>query len=548
MSSWFKGIGSKKSDKQKADAKARAILKAKREEVCKRQTNLLAAEVNLEWRLVFDTGVPSKKKDTFVIKNVTRRNVWMETDFLYNQIKSFNPDQLFHRPEKYALQWQPRGSMFRLIIPLNDPQVQENAIIIMSQFSKRERKRILFFFAPIDPAMPMYAERVHPASLVSYRTKNQVLKKLCDYFLLDRISVEEIQAVLMCDQYIWSATLFNLLPEDEQVYHMYLSEQKPLDDTKKSIAKSYIDGDITLEAYEDAKFPDRKKLREIEAASYPAPYEKGICTICTKENAGIVSCHTCDNMVCESCMLSLFSGKHGRKSISFLLMHQKFCMKLGELPPITPEVSGEQGYLREFRSCSRIVALEKLLPKRKTELQKEDELSEDEEDAENKRREEEERQRAAAEEAARLAQSNPPALRALKEQLPSRVKKLERLRKDIAEYTERAQDKSHTEQFNARNLRLRNEAIEKLRATVQVHLEKIEQQARALNLEGPFIEDLLATVADLQQQCAVASADLAVVVSAPPSPPPEPASPTITVRRNAIESPSLAGTRKRVNS
>lgn len=462
----------------------------------------------MEWRVVFGNEVPKKKKDTFLIKNVTRRNVWMEPNFLFDQIKAFQPEHLFHTIDKYALQWQPKGSLFRLVIPLNDPQVQENAIIIMSKFSGWQKKRILFFFGPIDPGMEMYAPTVHPASLVSYRSKNQVLKKLCDYFLIDKVSVQEIQAVLMCDQYVWSATLYNLLPADEQVFHTYLNEQKPLEDTKKSLAKSYIDGDITLGEYEDSKFPDRKKLQDIEALEYPLPVDMGDCTICTKEKCGIVTCNTCDNMVCESCMLSIFSGRTGRKSISFLLMHQKYCMKLGELAAITPVVEDEPGYLRELRATTRAAALELLLPKKEKELLKEDELSEDEEEAEEKRRAEAERLRAEAAEAARLLRENPPALQVLTDNLESKLRKFDRVSKDIVEYTEKSLDKTHTEMFIARNLRLRAESIDKLREMVVQPVTEIQSQAQALNITGTFYANLQEKIADVLGQCALLSEDL----------------------------------------
>jgi hypothetical protein len=364
--------------------------------------------------------------------------------------------------------------------------------------------------------MSMYAPRVHPASLVSYHTKNEVLKKLCDLFLLDKISVQEIQAVLMCDQYVWSATLYNLLPEDEQVYHTYLNEQKPLDDTRKTLAKSYIDGDITLQEYEDAKFPERKKLRNIEDMTYPLPFEMEMCSICTKENSGIVSCHTCNNMVCVSCMMSIFSGKNGRKSISFLLMHQKYCMKLGELAPIVPVIDDEPAYLREFRATSRNAALELLLPKKVSDLMKEDHVSEDEEEIAERKRLEAERLRLAAEEAERLQRDNPASLRALQEQLDSRLRKFDRIAKDITEYTEKVLDKSHTDMFIARNTRLRTETIEKLRTNVVLPMQELDKKARALNLTGEFITKFTDTVADVLQKCeAMSSEDPADAVVVP---------------------------------
>jgi hypothetical protein len=558
MSKLVASLLASKTEKQKAADKARAVEKAKKKEICRRQATLEKEEVTMDWRMVFGSIAPKKKKDTFLLKNITRRNVWMETDYLYNQIKGFKPDELFHPVGKYALQWQPRGSQFRLVIPLDNPQVQENAVVIMSKFSKWERERVLFYFSPIDPGMDMYAPRVHPSSLVSYHTKNEVLKKLCDFFLLDKISVQEIQAVLMCDQYVWSAMLYNLLPEDEQVYHRYLNEQKPLDDTRKTLAKSYIDGDITLQDYEDAKFPDRKKQRDIEGRTYPLPFDKDTCSICTKEDAGIVKCHTCKNMVCASCMGSIFSGKNGRKSISFLLMHQKFCMKLGELATIQPLVDDEPAYLREFRSTTRAAALELLLPKKDADLMKEDHVSEDEEEAEERRRQELEEQRLAAEEAARLLRDNPVPLQAIREQFDARYRKFERIARDITDYTEKVLDKTHTDQFIARNTRLRAEAIERLNASVVSPVRALDADARALNLTGEFIMTLLNEIADVLDKCELMSVDdpadaVLITKTTSRSAAATPASPTSTRRRQPSApsassrgaSPSTPSARKR---
>src|SRR5690242_18211438 len=106
----------------------------------------------------------------------------------------------------------------------------------------------------------MYAEKVHPSSLISYRTKNSVLKKLSELFIDGRIDVADMQSVFTCGQDVWSSTLYNLLPEDEQIYHTYLNERKiPVAETHKALAKSYIDGDISLQEYDAQKYPDRKE-------------------------------------------------------------------------------------------------------------------------------------------------------------------------------------------------------------------------------------------------------------------------------------------------
>ena len=311
----------------------------------------------------------------------------------------------------------------------------------------------------------------------------------------------------MCDQYVWSATLYNLLPEDEQIYHRYLAEQQPLQDTHKTIAKSYIDGEISLLEYENLKFPERKKLQDIENQEYPLRYEKDICSICTKENSGIVKCHTCKNMVCSNCMKLIFSNKNNKKSISFLLMHQKYCMKLGELSRIIPIIDDEIGYLREYRATTRNNTLKLLLPQKISIYIQDDHISDDENEIAEKERIEQERLKRLEDEKQRLAKENPIELQKIREQFDSRLRKFERIAKDIMEYTDKAIDKSHTEMFNARNERLRNESIEKLRQLVITPIENLKIQAEILNLSGEYITSLLSEIAEVFERATGMSAE-----------------------------------------
>ena len=70
------------------------------------------------------------------------------------------------------------------------------------------------------------------------------------------------------------------------------------------------------------------------------------------------------------------------------------------------------------------------------------------------------------------------------------------------EYTDKAIDKSHTEMFNARNERLRNESIEKLRQLVITPIENLKNQAEILNLSGEYITSLLSEIAEVFERAA----------------------------------------------
>eukprot|EP01031_Cornospumella_fuschlensis_P029820 gene29820-36007_t len=294
----------KKSAQQAAAAKA----KKKKKDIIKRQKQLEKEEIIQEWTIAVGKEIPKKRKDCFKVKNVSRRNVWMEDLFIFNQIKAHFPDEIFHPPSQYILKWQPVGSYFQTIVKLDDPALQENAVMEMNKMTKAQQKKMLFLFTTLDPAANMFAPKVHPSSLVSYRTKNEVLKKLSEYFLQGKISVDDIEQILLCSPDVWSNSLYNYLPEDEQVYHQYLNEKIVHEDPNKSIAKKFLDEEITLKEYEDLRFPERKAKTDRDNMFYPLPFEGTDCIICGEEKTGVVKCHTCDNMVCKPCIRSAFHG------------------------------------------------------------------------------------------------------------------------------------------------------------------------------------------------------------------------------------------------
>jgi hypothetical protein len=295
----------------------------KRNQILKRQRKLEKAEVSQTWRFVFGDQMPQHRKDVFKVECVTPRNVWMEGRFfLFEEIIKHRTDEFFHKPQDYALKWQPPNSPYRLIIPLDDPLVQENVIITMSKLGTRARSQILFYFSPKDPSMSLYAPRVHPSSLVSYHSKNAVLKKLCDFYLDGKLKLEELHHIMTCGYDTWKLSMFHLLPADEQVYHRYLLEKPPEVAATESLGKKYLDDEISLAEYADKKFPERKKMKDIEAMTYPLPYEAVDCVVCGVANIATIKCQNCDNMVCKACITTRFLDPE-TKDGSFVYMHRR---------------------------------------------------------------------------------------------------------------------------------------------------------------------------------------------------------------------------------
>ena len=76
----------------KPDTKEVAKEKKIKKEILKRQQALEKAEIRQEWRIVFGNEIPAKRKDVHVIKNITTRNIWMESLFIFNHIRAIFPD------------------------------------------------------------------------------------------------------------------------------------------------------------------------------------------------------------------------------------------------------------------------------------------------------------------------------------------------------------------------------------------------------------------------------------------------------------------------
>lgn len=499
--------------KQQADKKAHDKEATKRKEILRRQRRLKKEEVNQTWRVAVGKEIPKKLKDTILIKNVTRRNVWMEDLFVFHQIVAQFPGELFHPPSSYVLKWQPLGSYFQIIIPMDDPSLQENAVLQMARMTRSEQKKMLFLFTTLDTSMPLFAPKVHPSSLVSYRQKNLVLKKLSEYFIEGRITVDDIQQILVCSPEVWGSSLYNYLPEDEQAFHGYLNEKIVEEDPNKSIAKKYMDDEITLKEYEELKFPDRKKKIELESMYYPLPYEGTDCVICAAEKAGIVQCQNCDNMVCKACILSVFHGERrgdnsspvlhstqaspqpeevARKRQSFLLMHHRYCMRLGELPEVCMDVVPESGWLRDFRRTTRMEIINRFAPK-VGDFDDDEYLAEYEaEEAERKRKlAEQARERQLEAERLRTLM-NPPELQERRRAFEECKKRLIKWSKETCSVMAKVQDSSHTEQFIARSRRVMGELARKFDQVLRPPLVELQGQLAGMSVPGDVLPTLVA--------------------------------------------------------
>ena len=268
----------------------------------------------------------------------------MEELYLFNAVKELKPDEVFHPADSYVMKWKPPGSYHQLIIPLADYNIQESVVMEIAKYRKSLQKKLIFCFVPLVVGVKMFAEKVHPAALVEFKSKNSVLRKISEIFLEGKIPISDLQQIFTGDYDLWKVSLFNLLPPDWQEYHEYLNVPPVAEVTEADYEKKYINDEITLREYEDFKYPDRKELNDLKSLQYPLTPEYTNCIICG-ESTGIIKCQNCDNKVCVRCVRAVFLDDVSGEG-SFMLMHHKYCLRLGSLKPIKLELLQEPAYLR----------------------------------------------------------------------------------------------------------------------------------------------------------------------------------------------------------
>jgi len=464
----------------KEEIKAKQLL-AERRAAIDRQRYYELFELRQDWEFVFGDEAPKQRKEVLVIKDMTPRDVWMEDMYLFKQIMACRPDELFHPQEEYALKWTPPGSNFKLMVPFDNPAMQEAVIVHLGSIPLPLRMTILFHFGPRDPNQTMFREAVHPASLVSYRHRNEVLQKLCQQFLENRMDISEFRNTIGSNYDVWQRAMFNMLPEDEQVFHTYLTELPEALPSVKLLDNEFMEGRLTLQEYEDLKFPERKRRKDADLLRYPLPVAPGHCIICRDDAAGVIQCNVCDNHVCIECVYQKFHREETKEG-SYLLIHRRFCLKLAPLRPARVEVQLPPAYLRELHMTGREAAM-KMLQEETRIVEEDEEEEEDAEDAEERRhREEMERIRQEREHAA-MMKENPPAMQAILAKFAKLEKKFVHIRKEALEQQARIDEPGHSDFFTERLVRLKNECTDKLLELVVAPGAPLRERAMALDLQ-----------------------------------------------------------------
>ena len=317
---------------------------------------------------------------------------------------------------------------------------------------------------------------------LSYRTKAEVFQKICQNYLEGRQTLADFENTMACEYDVWKATVYNMLTEEEQVFHQYLVYKPPVTVTIKDVENKYLADAISLDMYEDFKFPERKRLKDLHKVRWPQPPVEGLCVVCQSFlGKGIIKCFNCPNLICRRCVEINFLDE-ATKQGSFLLMHRRYCIKQGGLLPIHAEPVQEPGFLKELRMYGRAAAVARLeasAKERDVVFSDEEEEEVDEEELERERlRLEVERLKAE-----RRARENPPALQELAEMFKTRQHKFARHRRDLVQCQGKIEEPGHVDNYYERQRRVRGEELEKLQK-MRPHIQKIARKVEMLSLQG----------------------------------------------------------------
>lgn len=459
-------------------------------------TIVLLLNIMLNRSFVFGDVIPKLNKNIYSIIDITPRNIWMESNYIFNQIRSLRPNEQFHSIECYTLKWQPPNSPFRLSIPLIDVQFQEMLINQMEEINalKKKTENILFYFSTKDPTLSLFSLKVHPSSLLSYRSKVVVLEKLCGFFMIGKLPLKELQDLLSADFVVWKSGLYNLLPHDEQEFHLYLLDKPPPIMTLKKLEKKYLNNDISLEGYNDFKFLERKDLKDTENLAYPRPYNTDDCVVCLKINIATIHCPQCSHMVCKHCVETYFLDEK-TKIGSFIYLHRFFCLKKVYIKPNECNICNEQGYLVDIRNNNRIAHLQEYI--KSAELREQLENNEDdgdeEEDVEVEFNDEEYGEDMSDEiEVVESIHEFPEELKEIIESLNKINKKYMKLKAFILNLEMDMNVKGHTSQFMKRLAGNKSKHITDLRSLVKSKLDIFDARlGKIIDVEILFLDEIL---------------------------------------------------------
>lgn len=212
---------------------------------------------------------------------------------LYRKLQEVAPGRLFP-PEYYAIEYQLPDAPFAIRVKVDDPVQVRRAYIDLEKLSAKELNSLAdldrFKLIPLQIGKPVFNKA--PEDLVSGKLKTtaSITNWLVDQYMNGRIPIEKFDQLMAMAPAEQRSEVFCLIPQREQQRHGYLNiERRKNKDTPEDQFRA---GQISLQEFEEAKFPELKVQREKESKTYPLPQPLHVCIICGQTKAQI-KCMEC---------------------------------------------------------------------------------------------------------------------------------------------------------------------------------------------------------------------------------------------------------------
>ncbi|GMI53751.1 hypothetical protein ScalyP_jg9385 [Parmales sp. scaly parma] len=278
---------------------------------------------------------PSEKKSILrrtrekvhIITNIDRDDLLEDRTFalFFQRLESILHVRL-HPPKYYKMTYLIPNAPLSICVNVHNHEQMMTAYDKFGKLTKKKFANLKIRITPQTPNAEMYRTDKPKTVQQKLDNRNAINRYLADQFTKGRVDLETFSHIMGSKLVDAKAELYAIVPDGEREFHNYLIVQK---ERKKNVSPEdmYDKGKITIEEFEDLKFPDLKIKREKLTASWPKVEKLDVCVICDSADSANIQCLECNHKACSSCVYREFTTHPERRP--FLLMHHIFCCQNG---------------------------------------------------------------------------------------------------------------------------------------------------------------------------------------------------------------------------
>ncbi|CAM9660401.1 unnamed protein product, partial [Ectocarpus sp. 12 AP-2014] len=159
-------------------------------------------------------------------------------------------------------------------------------------------------------------------TVAALKGRSAITRYLTNKYTAGKLSLGILDEMMTLASGALKRAVYGIMPNEERQHHGYLLEKHASQEpTPEDL---YLAGTISLQAYEETRFPEVKQEKEKRDAHYPTPEDPQQCVVCGHLTATI-GCMECSNKVCKACI----TRECLEKQESFLYFHHRHCLRFG---------------------------------------------------------------------------------------------------------------------------------------------------------------------------------------------------------------------------